>query len=69
MAGRGAGVGTRSAALFDRAVAAIPGGVNSPVRAMRAIGRDPIFVERGEGPELVDVDGARYVDWVQSWAC
>jgi glutamate-1-semialdehyde 2,1-aminomutase len=62
-----AGVGSRSAALFDRACAAIPGGVNSPVRAMRAIGRDPIFVERGEGAELVDVDGARYVDWVQSW--
>jgi glutamate-1-semialdehyde 2,1-aminomutase len=45
----------------------LPGGVNSPVRAMRAIGRDPIFVARGEGPELVDVDGNRYVDWVQSW--
>jgi len=64
---RVAGVGSRSAALFDRACAAIPGGVNSPVRAMRAIGRDPIFVERGEGAELVDVDGGRYVDWVQSW--
>src|SRR5256714_3792203 len=63
----GTGVGSRSAALFDRACAAIPGGVNSPVRAMRAIGRDPIFVERGEGAELVDVDGGRYVDWVQSW--
>ena len=63
----GAGVGTRSAALFDRACAAIPGGVNSPVRAMRAIDRDPIFVERGEGAELIDADGARYVDWVQSW--
>src|SRR4029077_15157288 len=44
----------------------MPGGFNSPVRAMRAIGRDPIFVERGEGAELVDVDGVRYVDWVQS---
>jgi glutamate-1-semialdehyde 2,1-aminomutase len=46
----------------------MPGGVNSPVRAMRAIGRDyPIFAERGEGCELVDVDGNRYVDWVCSW--
>jgi glutamate-1-semialdehyde 2,1-aminomutase len=46
----------------------IPGGVNSPVRAMRSIGRDhPIFVDRGEGAELVDVDGNRYVDWVCSW--
>ena len=45
----------------------LPGGVNSPVRAMRAIGRDPVFVERGEGAELIDVDGNRYVDWVLSW--
>src|SRR5437588_10160520 len=62
-----AGLGTRSAELYERAGRVIPGGVNSPVRAMRAIGRDPIFVERGEGAELVDVDGGRYVDWVQSW--
>ena len=45
----------------------MPGGVNSPVRAMRSIGRDPIFVARGEGPDLIDVDGNRYVDWVSSW--
>ena len=45
----------------------LPGGVNSPVRAMRQIGRDPIFVERGEGCELIDVDGNRYIDWVGSW--
>ncbi len=46
----------------------MPGGVNSPVRAMRSIGRDhPIFIERGEGFELIDVDGNRYVDWVCSW--
>ncbi len=46
----------------------MPGGVNSPVRAMRSIGRDhPVFVERGEGCELVDADGNRYVDWVCSW--
>jgi len=57
----------RSADLYRRAVDVLPGGVNSPVRAMRQIGRDPIFVERGEGCELVDVDGNRYVDWVCSW--
>src|SRR5688500_8700434 len=53
--------------LYGRALEAIPGGVNSPVRAMKAIGRDPIFVERGEGAALIDVDGNRYVDWMQSW--
>jgi glutamate-1-semialdehyde 2,1-aminomutase len=58
----------RSAELYRRAIQLIPGGVNSPVRAMRAIGRDhPIFVARGEGCELVDADGKRYVDWVCSW--
>jgi glutamate-1-semialdehyde 2,1-aminomutase len=57
----------RSEALADEARGLIPGGVNSPVRAMRALGREPIFVERGEGCELVDVDGNRYVDWVCSW--
>src|SRR3989440_9022809 len=62
-----AGLGTRSAELYERAGRVIPGGVTSPVRAMRAIGRDPIFVASGEGAELVDVDGDRYVDWVQSW--
>ena len=45
----------------------LPGGVNSPVRAMRAIGRDPIFVERASGAELTDVDGNVYVDYVCSW--
>ena len=58
---------TRSAALYERARQLIPGGVNSPVRAMRAIGRDPIFIERGEGAEIVDVDGNRYIDYVCSW--
>jgi glutamate-1-semialdehyde 2,1-aminomutase len=58
---------TRSAEYFRRAVQLMPGGVNSPVRAMRAVGRDPIFVARGEGAELIDVDGNRYVDYVCSW--
>jgi glutamate-1-semialdehyde 2,1-aminomutase len=57
----------RSAAAYERALELLPGGVNSPVRAMRSIGRDPIFVARGEGAELIDVDGNRYVDWVMSW--
>jgi glutamate-1-semialdehyde 2,1-aminomutase len=58
---------TRSGELYRRALDVMPGGVNSPVRAMRAIGRDPIFVARGEGAELVDVDGNRFVDYVCSW--
>jgi glutamate-1-semialdehyde 2,1-aminomutase len=58
---------SRSAELYERALRVLPGGVNSPVRAMRQIGREPIFVERGEGCELIDVDGNRYVDWVCSW--
>ncbi len=65
--GSGARVASRSGELFGEAVELLPGGVNSPVRAMRAIGRDPIFVARGEGAEIVDVDGNRYVDWVMSW--
>src|SRR5512133_669900 len=58
---------SRSSELYRRATELLPGGVNSPVRAMRQIGRDPIFVERGEGCHLFDVDGNRYVDWVCSW--
>jgi glutamate-1-semialdehyde 2,1-aminomutase len=57
----------RSTELYARAVHRLPGGVNSPVRAMRAIGRDPVFIERGKGAELFDVDGNRYVDYVCSW--
>jgi len=58
---------TRSEELYARARQYLPGGVNSPVRAMRAIGRDPLFVERGEGAEITDVDGNTYVDYVCSW--
>ena len=57
----------RSAELYARAVQLLPGGVNSPVRAMGAIGRDPIFVDRAAGCEIVDADGNAYVDWVMSW--
>src|ERR1700754_3174962 len=57
----------KSAELYARALQRLPGGVNSPVRAMRAIGRDPVFIHRAEGPEIVDVDGHRYVDYDSSW--
>ncbi|MEV6691043.1 glutamate-1-semialdehyde 2,1-aminomutase [Micromonospora sp. NPDC051196] len=56
-----------SAALFDRACAIVPGGVNSPVRAFRAVGGTPRFMVRGEGPWLYDADDRRYVDLVCSW--
>ncbi len=58
---------TRSDDLYHRALSLLPGGVNSPVRAMRAIGRDPIFIASGHGAHLRDVDGNEYVDWVGSW--
>ncbi len=57
----------RSEELFAEAVRLMPGGVSSPVRAFRAVGGTPLFVERGEGAYLVDVDGDRYVDYVLSW--
>ena len=54
--------------LWLRATKLIPGGVNSPVRAMKAVGLDePLFVRRGQGAYLEDVNGRRYVDWVMSW--
>ncbi len=57
----------QSAALFKRAQAVTPGGVNSPVRAFQAVGGTPRFMVRGEGPHLWDADGNRYVDLVSSW--
>jgi glutamate-1-semialdehyde 2,1-aminomutase len=62
-----AGTGSRSGDLFERAQARIPGGVNSPVRAFGSVGGRPVFAARGEGAYLVDADGRRYVDLVQSW--
>jgi glutamate-1-semialdehyde 2,1-aminomutase len=56
-----------SSALFDRASAVIPGGVNSPVRAFQAVGGTPRFMASGRGPYLTDVDGREYVDLVCSW--
>jgi glutamate-1-semialdehyde 2,1-aminomutase len=58
---------SRSIALFQEAQTLLPGGVDSPVRAFRAVGGQPLFIERGEGPYLFDVDGNRYIDYVLSW--
>ena len=58
---------SQSESLFARAQRHIPGGVNSPVRAFRAVGGDPVFFQRGEGAYLVDVDNRHYVDYVGSW--
>ncbi|HLI70132.1 MAG TPA: glutamate-1-semialdehyde 2,1-aminomutase [Ktedonobacteraceae bacterium] len=57
----------RSRILFKEAQELLPGGVNSPVRAFRGVGGDPVFIERASGPYLFDVDGNRYLDYVQSW--
>jgi glutamate-1-semialdehyde 2,1-aminomutase len=58
----------RSTALYSQARELIPGGVNSPVRAMKSVGMEtPLFVRRGEGAWIEDEDGNRYVDWVMSW--
>ena len=59
--------GPKSRAYFARATAVTPGGVNSPVRAFKAVGGSPRVIARGEGPYLIDVDGTRYVDLVCSW--
>ena len=58
---------TRSSELFDRAKRVLPGGVNSPVRAFRAVGGTPFFVAHAEGSRLIDVDGKSYIDYVCSW--
>ena len=56
-----------SKALFERAKAVIPGGVNSPVRAFKSVGCDPIFIEKGLGSKIYDVDGNCYLDMICSW--
>jgi glutamate-1-semialdehyde 2,1-aminomutase len=58
---------SKSEQLFQRAQNVIPGGVNSPVRAFRSVGRDPVFIARGEGSHVFDVDGNEYIDYVGSW--
>jgi glutamate-1-semialdehyde 2,1-aminomutase len=57
----------RSREAFEQACRVIPGGVNSPARAFRAVGGHPLFIARGEGPYLYDLDGNRYLDYVASW--
>jgi glutamate-1-semialdehyde 2,1-aminomutase len=58
---------SKSISLFQEAQTLLPGGVDSPVRAFRAVGGQPLFIERGQGPYLYDVDGNRYIDYVLSW--
>lgn len=58
---------TKSESLFERAVERIPGGVNSPVRAYGAIGEAPRFIDRADGCYIYDVDGNRYIDYIDSW--
>lgn len=58
---------SRSSELFQKAQSLIPGGVNSPVRAFKGVGGAPLFFKAGEGAYLIDVDGARYIDYVGSW--
>lgn len=58
---------TKSQALYERAIKIIPGGVNSPVRACKSVGADPLFIERGEGCMIYDADGNRYIDYIGSW--
>ncbi len=58
---------TKSEENFKKASSLIPGGVNSPVRAFNSVGGTPRFIEKGEGPWLIDVDGNRYIDYMMSW--
>lgn len=58
---------SKSAELFQRAIKSIPGGVNSPVRAFRAVGGNPVFVSHASGSKIYDVDGKEYIDYVGSW--
>ena len=58
---------SRSQALFEEAQQLMPGGVNSPVRAFRSVGGNPVYIDRAYGPYVFDVDGNRYLDYVQSW--
>jgi glutamate-1-semialdehyde 2,1-aminomutase len=58
---------TKSHELFQKALSLMPGGVNSPARAFRAVGGDPVFIASGKGSSIVDVDGRNYIDYVLSW--
>ena len=58
---------SNSIKFFDRAQLSIPGGVNSPVRAFKSVGGTPVFMQRAKGAYLYDVDGNRYIDYINSW--
>jgi glutamate-1-semialdehyde 2,1-aminomutase len=58
---------TKSRQLYQRALKLIPGGVNSPVRACKSVGADPLFIQKAEGAIIVDADGNRYIDYIGSW--
>src|SRR5947207_11650721 len=58
---------THSSRLFSRALGILPGGVDSPVRAFKAVGCEPLFIRRASGSRLEDVDGNEYIDYVMSW--
>src|SRR6476661_2347654 len=58
---------TRSSRLFQRARKILPGGVDSPVRAFKAVGASPLFIDRASGARLTDVDGNTFIDYVMSW--
>jgi glutamate-1-semialdehyde 2,1-aminomutase len=60
-------IDTKSASAFEEAKKYIPGGVNSPVRAFKSVGLTPLFMERGEGSRIFDIDGRSYIDYVGSW--
>ena len=53
--------------LYDRACLHIPGGVNSPVRAFKSVGRNPLFIAKANGANIFDVDGNKFIDYVMSW--
>ena len=53
--------------LYNRAINLMPGGVNSPVRAFKSVGGNPIFVKRGDGPRILDEDNNGYIDYCMSW--
>ena len=57
----------KSKTLFNKAQMVIPGGVNSPVRACRSVGMDPLFIDHADGCDIYDVDGNSYIDYIGSW--
>jgi len=57
----------KSQQLFKQALSIIPGGVNSPVRACRSVGTEPVFIDNADGCIIVDVDGNHYIDYIGSW--